>query len=211
MYYRLVFSKSTKQRNFLKITLLIAGLLCDIVAIIGILMALCGMPKYLFFLLSLIFSVFFRVVALRLVYSIESKLQDNYLIISKIYPNKSKVVFKEKLGDFAVMPYNGESIDELLKINCDNILKNDNIDENIQNKEVAGKNQINTLCEKENEFDYNLNNGNDLAKSKNCTQSNVINLIAANYEKYLVICKNVKILCNLDKYIYAVALKGEEI
>ncbi len=199
MYYRVVFSKSTKSKSLLKILLLIAGLFCDIAAIIGILMAAFGMPKYLCLLGSLAFSVLFRIIALRLIYNVESKLQDNHLIISKVYPDKTKIVFKEKLGDFKVFPFDIETSNDFA-VNNETIMCTDSKNAQIQEQNVTNN------CEKEeNKVCDNL------TFTSNAMAIKTINLLADNYEKYMVIGKNLKVLCNLDRYIYSVSLKGEEI
>lgn len=199
MYYRLVFSKSTKSKSLLKILLLIAGLFCDIAAIIGILMATFGMPKYLCLLGSLAFSVLFRIIALRLIYNVEIKLQDNHLIISKIYPNKSKIVFKEKLGDFNVVPFDIENSNDFFANNHTKMCTES------QNKQIQEQNVTNNCTKEEMKICDNLTFTSNEMKIK------TINLLADNYEKYVVIGKNLKVLCNLDRYIYSVSLKGEEI
>ncbi|MDE6566076.1 MAG: hypothetical protein K2L47_03280, partial [Clostridia bacterium] len=69
MFYRLVFTKTSKSRYSLKIFLLIAGLLCDMAAVFGLILAALGSLIYLTMLfVSLIFSVAFRLVSLRLIY-----------------------------------------------------------------------------------------------------------------------------------------------
>lgn len=199
MYYRLVFSKSTKSKSLLKILLLIAGLFCDIAAIIGILMATFGMPKYLCLLGSLAFSVLFRIIALRLIYNVEIKLQDNHLIISKVYPNKSKIVFKEKLGDFNVVPFDIENSNDFFANNHTKMCTES------QNKQIQEQNVTNNCTKEEIKICDNL------TFTGNAMEIKTINLLADNYEKYVVIGKNLKVLCNLDRYIYSVSLKGEEI
>lgn len=199
MYYRLVFSKSTKSKSLLKILLLIAGLFCDIAAIIGILMATFGMPKYLCLLGSLAFSVLFRIIALRLIYNVEIKLQDNHLIISKVYPNKSKIVFKEKLGDFNVVPFDIENSNDFFANNHTKMCTES------QNKQIQEQNVTNNCTKEEMKICDNL------TFTSNEMEIKTINLLADNYEKYVVIGKNLKVLCNLDRYIYSVSLKGEEI
>lgn len=156
MLYRLVFDKKSKSANALKILLLIVGLICDMFAIIGLLFAALG--AYIFFALtfvSLIFSIITRVVALKLVYTVEIKLQNGKLTILKVYPNKSKVLLDDTLSNVKATIY-------------------DKFDDKIKN----------------------INAVNILANEDNC---------------YLVQSQDINLLCNLDKYIYACILKGEEI
>ena len=156
MYYRLVFTNNSKTKYSLKILLLICGILCDIAALFGLILASLGSLIYLLLLfISLAFSILFRVIALRLVYNVECSLNSGNLVISKIFPHKSKVVFCEKLGKFEISVVNEEKFD----------LKN----------------------------------------------NNYIDLRTQNEEQYLICGQNIGVLCNLDRYIYACALKDEEI
>lgn len=155
MYYRLVFTKTSKSRHLLKIVLLIAGLICDMALVFGLILAILGSYIYLItFFVGLACSIMFRLVALTLIYDIECKLQGGKLIISKIYPNKTQVVLSEELNDL-------------------------------------------TVCEYKNVSDT--------------PQANCIDLLVKEDGRYLIEGKNVKVLCNLDKYIYASILEGKEI
>lgn len=185
MYYRLVFSKTSTLRSFFKIALLIAGLLCDACIIIGIVMAILGAPIYLALLGLLIFSVGFRIISFKLIYKIECKLQADKLIISKIYPNKTAVVFCEDIACVKVVEY------DKIEGNIDQFA-NDLRQDLLQNNKSSNKKQ-------------------SIETAKVGQQKSVINLIAQDSEKYLVVSKNNSLLCNLDKYIYATLLKGEEI
>lgn len=155
MFYRLVFTKTSKSRHLLKIVLLIAGLVCDIALVFGLILAILGSYIYLItFFVGLTFSIVFRLVALTLIYDIECKLQGGKLIISKIYPNKTQIVLSEELNNLKVYEYN--NLSDTFAANC-------------------------------------------------------IDLFVKEDGRYLIKGKNVKVLCNLDKYIYASILEGKEI
>lgn len=155
MFYRLVFTKTSKSRHLLKIILLIAGLVCDIALVFGLILAILGSYINLItFLVGLTFSIVFRLVALTLIYDIECKLQGGKLIISKIYPNKTQIVLSEELNNLKVYEYN--NLSDTFAANC-------------------------------------------------------IDLFVKEDGRYLIEGKNVKVLCNLDKYIYASILEGKEI
>lgn len=158
MFYRLVYKKKSAYSETLKIILLIAGLLCDIATVSMFIFAVLGAYLYFAFLLgSLAFGIFFRIAALTLVYDVEYKLQDGYLAISKIYPNKTKQLMREQLQNLEVREYNSEEYVDIDK-----------------NKNIINLRVNKTQC-------YILSDGKH------------------NY------------LCNLDKYLYACILKGEEI
>ena len=155
MFYRLVFTKTSKSRHLLKIVLLITGLICDIALVFGLILAILGSYINLItFFVGLTFSIVFRLVALTLIYDIECKLQGGKLIISKIYPNKTQIVLSEELNNLKVYEYN--NLSDTFAANC-------------------------------------------------------IDLFVKEDGRYLIEGKNVKVLCNLDKYIYASILEGNEI
>lgn len=109
MFYRLVFEKKSKYANGLKIFLLIVGLLCDMAAIFSLIFAILGNLWYIAIMFaSIALSIFLRVIALKLVYNVECKLQNEKLVITKIYPNKSKVILSEDLKGIKVTPIDSE-------------------------------------------------------------------------------------------------------
>lgn len=161
MYYRLFFERDVKLAKALKIILLIAGLFCDFAALFGLIFAIFGAYFYLvLFFGSIAFGILFRVVAIKLVYNIECTLDDGKLVISKIYPNKTKQVFAENLADIKA-----------------------------------------EVCSNDSKF-LNI---------KKYDNKEVINLLTSEKEKYLISSSTKYVLCNLDKYIYASILNGEEI
>lgn len=161
MYYRLVFKRNAKYAHMLKILLLIAGLFCDFATILGLVFAVLGAYLYLVMMFSsLAFGILFRVVAIKLVFDIECRLDDGKLVLSKIYPNKTQEVFSEKLGDIKV--------------------------------EVCDEN-------------------NEECRSKLCENKQIINLATSKKQRYLIANSTKCVICNLDKYIYACILNGEEI
>ncbi len=105
MFYRLVFEKKLKYASGLKIFLLIGGLLCDLATVFSLIFSILGNLWYIAIMFaSILLGIILRVFALKLVYNVECKLQNEKLIISKIYPNKTKVVLSEDLENIKITP-----------------------------------------------------------------------------------------------------------
>ncbi len=146
MYYRLLFKNQTALKYLLRNILLICGLLLDISAILAIVLICFG--DFIFFTLlfaSLVFGILFRYVALRLIYSIECRLQGDKLIISKVYMHKMKVVFEEKLADIKVLTYS-EYEDKIKLENSQNNEKILNLMTEEEERYYLTNGKISVLC-----------------------------------------------------------------
>lgn len=135
MYYRLVSDASNRLTRGIKIFLLMLGILTDIGVIFSLVFALVGAHIYwAAFAVCLSLSIVLRVFAVNLTYKVECKLQNGQLIISKLYPHKNKVIFKENLGDFEAFAIADDS-------------QRDKIVQDIANRQGKQPNIINLLCE----------------------------------------------------------------
>lgn len=106
MFYRLVFSNQTAKKNIIRNIALVLGILLDCVAIFALIQSIYVNIYYIALIFaSLILSVAIRLFALNIHFKVEYKMQNNVLIISQIYPLRTKKILSASLSEFEVQEF----------------------------------------------------------------------------------------------------------
>lgn len=187
MVYRLVYEKINARTAILQKIMLFFAIIIDFFAIMMIVHSVYKSAYYAFLVIGLFaFSALVRMVAIKLCYKVEYKLENECFIVSKIYILSKKILVNCKISEVLI----GElQYDSNMKIKKPIFQKNDDL-----SSELTGENIEGDI------FDIN-----DEIIGEYCDLSDQIN------EEYLLKIDNKMYVCNMDKYMYATLLEGKEL